>query len=415
MEQRRFLPSVLALVVLLAVALVIAGIQQPWNGDDDAASPAVPRRSSDVSAELATTIRGLDDAQSRTEFVEAAGDSKAAEQWAQTAWGNLAALDVDEVQLRFLSGGAYVAADGSTSAKVTVSWTPADESILTSNKIGPQTVVFEFDRVDSGRFDVVGTSPAAGPIPLWLAGDLKISAVDGGSVVGIDGSVSATMDTYVTKAYRAVRRTLPQAGSDIVVIVADTEAQAAALLGESTAGIGQLAAITTSLDGTSGAQAVNAIFVNPAIFHAMGDRAAQIVMTHEATHLMTGATGSTAPNWLIEGFADYVALRDDTAPLSVSAGQILRSVKKDGPPAALPSRADFGASAHGLGATYEAAWLIFRMLGERHSVAAIVDFYRSVLDGTPVENALDEQFDLTVQQLTERWQDYLVKSVSTSS
>ena len=64
----------------------------------------------------------------------------------------------------------------------------------------------------------------------------------------------------------------------------------------------------------------------------MDDRAQRVVMTHEATHVLTGIVRSHIELWVAEGFADYVALHDDTAPLSVSAGQILRKVKVDGAP-----------------------------------------------------------------------------------
>ena len=104
----------------------------------------------------------------------------------------------------------------------------------------------------------------------------------------------------------------------------------------------------------------------------MDARAAQVVVSHEATHLLTGALGTDGEEWVAEGFADFVALHDDDAPLSLSAGQVLRQVKKDGAPKALPSPSDFGQGEPRLGAVYESAWMVFRMLGERHSDAAIL-------------------------------------------
>jgi hypothetical protein len=108
-------------------------------------------------------------------------------------------------------------------------------------------------------------------------------------------------------------------------------------------------------------------------------------------------------------------LHDDTAPLSLSAGQILRQVEKDGAPKALPSPDDFDKGGHGLGAVYESAWMIFRMLGESHSDATIVRFYRDVLAGTDVDTAVRRSFDLSMGQLTAQWRDYLTKSASTVS
>ena len=147
----------------------------------------------------------------------------------------------------------------------------------------------------------------------------------------------------------------------------------------------------------------------------MDERAAQVVISHEATHQLTEAVGTKTEAWVAEGFADFVALHDDTAPLSLSAGQVLRQVADGGPPEALPSADDFGQAGRGLGSVYESAWMVFRMLGERHSDAAIVRFYRDVMSGTEVKTAVRRAFDLSVRELTAQWRDYLTKSASTVS
>ena len=80
-------------------------------------------------------------------------------------------------------------------------------------------------------------------------------------------------------------------------------------------------------------------------------------MSHEATHVATGAWDSRTPLWLLEGFADYVALRDVDLPVQKSAAQIIAAVRRDGAPRELPDAAAFGARTPHLGATYESAWL----------------------------------------------------------
>ena len=57
------------------------------------------------------------------------------------------------------------------------------------------------------------------------------------------------------------------------------------------------------------------------------------------------APESGAEAWLLEGFADYVALRDVDLPLSRTAGQIIAQVRNDGVPAQLPSRVDLDSQA----------------------------------------------------------------------
>ena len=100
-------------------------------------------------------------------------------------------------------------------------------------------------------------------------------------------------------------------------------------------------------------------------------------MSHEATHVATEAATSDTPLWLLEGFADYVALRDVDLPLRVSAGQIIAEVRRDGPPrgAARPPRSSTPDHAH-LGAAYESAWLACACWPTRRGGSALVDFYR---------------------------------------
>jgi hypothetical protein len=147
----------------------------------------------------------------------------------------------------------------------------------------------------------------------------------------------------------------------------------------------------------------------------MDDRAQRIVMTHEATHVLTGIVRSRIELWVAEGFADYVALHDDKAPLSVSAGQILRKVKADGGPRSFPSAKDFDESTHGLSTVYEAAWMIFRMLGEQHGDAAVRGFYGDVVAGRSVDAAARQWFGTSVAGITADWRRYLTKSASTVS
>src|SRR5205085_47699 len=119
-----------------------------------------------------------------------------------------------------------------------------------------------------------------------------------------------------------------------------------------------------TVDGTVLRGSTAHVFINPAVFDRLGPTAAQIVVSHEATHVATGGAVSSMPQWLIEGFADYVALHALNVPTSVSARQIISEVQKDGPPPKLPTSADFAGGAPDLGATYEAAWLACRQIAD---------------------------------------------------
>jgi hypothetical protein len=130
-------------------------------------------------------------------------------------------------------------------------------------------------------------------------------------------------------------------------------------------------------------------------------------MSHEATHVAAEAWTSRMPLWLLEGFADYVALRDVDLPVSRSAAQIIAEVRRSGPPRTLPGAAEFGTRATHLGATYESAWLACRLLAQGGGQARLVRFYRAVDDGQPVGAALESVFGLSTRELTDRWRDLL--------
>src|SRR3546814_6597486 len=72
-----------------------------------------------------------------------------------------------------------------------------------------------------------------------------------------------------------------------------------------------IAAVTTTVDGSLSPSAPVHVFVNPQMWAGLKPQGAQVVMSHEAVHVVTGAAiTSGVPLWLLEGFADYVALRD---------------------------------------------------------------------------------------------------------
>ncbi len=414
---RRLLPSLVAAALIGAIALIVVLLQHPWTGSnaDEARSPA---DDSQPASALVTQIQRLQNASSLDQFIDAAGSTATAHAWATTVWNNRQRLDVSALELRFVSGGeSGVDAQGTVQAKADIRWRPGDSSGMAQRQTEAATVTLNFDRLADGSYAVREAQQLRGPLPLWLAGVVSVDRVKGATVIGIDhDGADAQLTTLASKAYRGVRDVVAGVSAEPLVVVAPhTRSQAAAVLGQNDAAISQLAAVTTTVDGSDSPKAPAAIVINPDVFAPMDERASQVVMTHEATHLMTGAYTANVPAWLLEGFADFVALKRDTAPLAVSAGQILAAVRADGAPESLPTRQDFESASQSLGATYESAWMIFRMLGEDHRDTSIVDFYRSTIDGQPVADALKEAFGLSLGELTKQWRRYLVNSVSTSS
>ncbi len=411
-DTRRLLPNLAAgaLLVVLAVALLLW--QRPWQSSTSDDVVPVP---DDAVALLTDQFRDLGDAGSRRAFVAAAGTGPSARTFATHAWDARTDLDVVDVEMRYLQGGDVSdRRDGSTVAAVEVSWRAGEDSAVTGTSVRDATVDFRLDPRRDGTFAIRSVSAHEEPVPLWLAGRIAVERSPGVRVITVDGGVPDVDGPAMARVARErVGEVVPGVDDDLTIVSPRTRALTASLVGRPQREVEAIAAITTTVDGR--AETARVIVLNPAQFATMDDRAAQVVVSHEAAHLLTGAVGSDAEGWVVEGFADFVALHDDTAPLSLSAGQILRQVKDDGAPKALPSAADFGGGDHGLGAVYESAWMVFRMLGERHGDAAIVRFYRDVLSGTDVGTAVRSAFDLSVGQLSARWRDYLTKSASTVS
>jgi hypothetical protein len=407
-EPRRVGANVAALALILALVAGALIWQKPWVEE---APPAVPIPA-DARVLLSDQFDALNRADTEAEFARAAGSGPAARTFAADVWDARRRLGITTVRLDYKRGGtAADRADGSTSVVVSVRWASWSDSPW--GRMTATEVPVRFRAVPRrGGFDIVAAeSEGRQPLPPWLAGRAAVHAAGHASVLTLDGG-SPKVDAVplAREAFDTVSRLWPGATPRLTVIVPRTRAGAAALLGDNAAGVRQLAAVTTPIgDGGS------AVVINPSEWVTMDQRAQQVVMTHEAVHVMTGTVGRPVNKLVAEGFADYIALLGDKRPLSVTAGQILRRVKTSGAPKELPSSADFDESVEGLGAVYESAWLLFRMLGDEFGSEAVIGFYRSVLDGAPVETAAQQGFGLTIDELTTQWRAYLTKSASTVS
>lgn len=400
------------MLVVLAAALLLW--QRPWQ--QEAADSDVATLPAEVPTQLTAQLRTLSAATTESGFVAATGDLPAARTLGERTWQSLLAVAAPGTTFRYLSGGDVPdRKDGSAVALVEIEWRPSKDSGLDAGVTHRSTVALRIAPQDDGGLSIVGAGYRSGSVPLWLAGAVTVERGQGQVVLAVDGGDPSLQVDEMTSAARAtVEDVVPAADRELVVVSPRTQAQMAAIVGQAQDDVAQIAAVTTDIDGdTSTSEPV--VVLNPDVFATMDRRAAQVVLAHEATHALTPAVGAAAPQWVVEGFADFVALRDDTAPLSVSAAQILGEVTAGRGPTGLPEDADFGSTQHGLGAVYESAWMIFRMLGQQHTQADVVAFYQDVIGGTPVDEALRASFGLTTDELTADWIDYLTKSASTVS
>ena len=172
-----------------------------------------------------------------------------------------------------------------------------------------------------------------------------------------------------------------------------------------------VAAVTATVDGFTKAGTPLHVWVNQGVIGDLDAPGAQVVISHEAVHAATDApTNVIRPMWLVEGFADYVALRDTKLPLSKSAGQILDQVRENGTPEHLPGKAEFNTRSEHFGAEYEASWLACEVLAMAGGGDALVDLYEETGRGVPLEKALQASFGFGEDELTARWRTHLSDS-----
>lgn len=244
--------------------------------------------------------------------------------------------------------------------------------------------------------------------PLWLVDRLSVVRTPE-SLVAVAGGPAGRYPALVTRALRQVRRVLPDWKGPLSVEVPRTRKQLDAALLAQPGQYDNIAAVTTTADGSLTPGAPVRVFVNPTVFGKLRERGAQVVMSHEATHVATGATFTSMPTWLLEGFADFVALDHAGVPVDVAAGQILGRIRKEGLPRGLPTSADLDPTANGLGATYEEAWLACRFLAEEYGADRLVRFYDKVSQGSSAQEAFRTELGTSQKEFVARWRDDLAR------
>jgi hypothetical protein len=252
-----------------------------------------------------------------------------------------------------------------------------------------------------GRAHILQFGAGDARTPLWLQEPLSVRRTSR-SLVAVAGA-TGRYPGLVERAVRQVGRELPFWHGRLVVEVPRTRQQLDTALLASPGQYDNIAAVTTTADGSLSPGAPVRVYVNPDVFGRLRPQGAQVVMTHEATHAATGAPFATMPTWLLEGFADFVALDRSGVPVSKAAGQILGRVRKQGAPRRLPTSADLEPTANGLGATYEEAWLACRFLAEQHGRAGLVNFYRKVDSGSSTQEAFRSVLGTTQAAFVAAW------------
>ncbi|WGL53802.1 hypothetical protein P5P86_08225 [Nocardioides sp. BP30] len=393
---------VVAAVVVLAVALGVLA----WrlHGRDTYVVPAGAARSGRPAAEQPGEAAAALNALQRA--VRDARPDQVQGTAARTAVANAVALRVQDFTARYVAQDGAVARDGSWSADVAITWRFGGVDASTASTDVSATFAPAGDD-GGGRVEVTGFGAGEGRLPLWLAGPVQVRRTEDATVVLAGSGVAAQRraaryGTLADRAVAAVRKVLPWPHPDLVLEVPSDEAGLERMMGAASGTYHGVAAVTASVDGSASGPVH--VLVNPQVIGGLNTQGAQIVLSHEATHAATDvATNQTLPPWLLEGFADYVALRDVTLPLSTTARQIIAEVRTDGAPAHLPGSAEFNDQSESFGAEYEAAWLACRLLARLGGEQALVHLYDDVRGGAGLDATMRRQFGFGLTDFTTQW------------
>ncbi|WP_416953151.1 hypothetical protein ACNKF0_14365 [Nocardioides sp. T5] len=386
----------------MVVVLTRDGRQEvapPRPAEAHRASPA------EAAAALAAFVDAID-SRDRTELEQLVPpDVPSAESLLAGIATNVRSLDLTAVSARYVDQVGTVSADGSWTGTAELTWQlggfdeePARSDVavrFAPHGEGLGIAGFEAPTADGGR------------LPLWLRGRMSVARANDVLVMA-DGpsSVAEDVAARAVRGIEVVRRVLPDWSSPVVVEVPASATSLDETLGADPGTYAGIAAVTAPVGRASDTEGPVHVFVNPDVTERLRRAGAQVVMSHELVHVATNAVRRPVEPWLMEGFADYVALRDTQLPDRVTLGRAIEAVRREGVPEALPTAADFDTHARDLQARYEEAWLACRIIAERLGERGLVEVYAVASRGSSAQGA-QRRAGLTVTSLTRAWQGRL--------
>ncbi|RYB96367.1 hypothetical protein EUA06_01985 [Nocardioides glacieisoli] len=395
----------------MSLALVVAVVLVVQRGDRHEVDPRpveVARASpADAAAVLAALVSGVESADAAAlSDLAAAG---AGEEALAGVAANVESLGLTDVSARYVDQVGAVATDGSWSAVAQLGWRVAGDAVPSRADV----VVRFAPAADDDGVGIAGFGgDGAGRVPLWLRGELSVARAPG-VLVMVDGpqdEADAVADR-VTRGVGVVRRVLPDWREPVVVEVPASAAELDETLGATPGTYAAIAAVTATAGSSSSADAPVHVFVNPDITAGLRRAAAQVVMSHELVHVATDAARGVGEPWLVEGFADYVALRGTGLPDRTTLGRAIAAARRDGVPEDLPGATDFDTRDSSLQARYEEAWLACRIIAERLGERGLLSVYDEVAAGTPVPTTLRDA-GLPTRELVRSWRARLERLAS---
>ncbi|MEW1953287.1 hypothetical protein [Terrabacter sp. NPDC080008] len=234
------------------------------------------------------------------------------------------------------------------------------------------------------RLVVSGWAPSGRPQP-WDLDGLVVRRSPSAMVLAVGSP--ARVDEVAARAATAAARVAAVWGSarPAVWVAPATDADAARLLGRTSADLGEVAAATEGPLTPGQHAGADRIVLVPGAWTSLQPAGRDVVMTHELTHVtVRAATTQAVPLWLSEGFAELVAY----APIDLPEGKIvapaLRHARSAGLPRMFPADADFEPGTASLPSAYGLSLLALRTLADAHGTAAVVRLYQAAAGGLDV-------------------------------
>lgn len=332
--------------------------------------------------------------------------SSRSRQRAQSVYANLAALRLRHISLQLVRGSIHRVVPTTPHAAQHRDWTA---SILSRFSLWrdsrPQRfeLTYEFVwRRGHVRVRSIETAPFERE-PSWLQGQLTVKRAAQMVVVGHSTDAVKAMTRQLSRARRDVLAVTGAWADHLVVRLPRAIGQAERTLGSGPGGMNAVAAVATTVDGSTSRHAEAMIVTNPEIWSGLSSTGLRLVLTHELAHAATAASSADTDAWVVEGFADYVAFEAFPMALHVTAGPALRDIHRNGYPDQLPANGDFS-TAHRRQVPYAQSWVVWRTLAQHHGDQALLDFYAAMVDHPRRLDAnLRTALGTTEAQLTHRW------------
>ncbi len=329
---------------------------------------------------------------------------------------NLTGLDLDQLRFRpdprttpLTGPRAELFGDRAWRQAVTVEWRLSGE---TATSIHTVTMTFVADAGAvrlAGVIDGAETSP---PSPLWWLSPVAVTRTDDVIVLAAAGQSTRGWSARAVTAARTLVRELPApldrswTGAVTVEVPASTR-DFERLLGADPGTRREVAAVT-QLDGPTDRAAIRVI-VNPRAAEALSENELIRVLGHEFVHVATASPRSAAPDWAVEGLAEWVSLRADRDGRSYDTDRFLARVRRSGAPRTPPADTEFRAGGAELRLAYAQAWLFCRYIADRDSPAQLGELYAALDRGDSLDEASRAVLGRSEADLVAGWRSDLTR------